>query len=260
MGDSAIATAQAANAPKVTPPASGVSLIYENMSPHLITTFSLCNDDGSVTEDLSIVQALFLDGDQNIESQWQTPFENSNPEQKLPTLMASIQSGQLSNTLGVVADAVGLDSVTQSMQDGLKSLKNKTNLTKVNTRQVFLSTASVRLNITIGFVAISDAKAEVENQISLLQQWALPQSLASESVINGSIQSKSIDLFPSTIPPFVALTLHGKTYKPMIIESVQAPLNCPIDSHGNRLSAQVHVSLMSLTAWDKKDVISLYGG
>lgn len=262
MGDSAIAQAKAANASTIKLPQSSVSLLYDNISSHLVATITALDSTKEALPALGdgTVKGLFIDGDQNIESQWQTPFENSNPEQKLPTLMAGIQSGELSNTLGAVAEAVGLDGVTQKLQDGLSGLRGKTNLTKINTRQVFLSTASIRLNLTLAFIAIKDPKVEVEDQISLLQQWALPQSLASEGIISGSVQSKSIDLFPSFIPPFVSLTLHGKTYKPLIIESVQAPLNVPIDVNGNRLSVQVQINLMSLTAWDKQDIINLYGG
>ncbi|MDR9548371.1 hypothetical protein RJC95_16715, partial [Acinetobacter baumannii] len=51
-----------------------------------------------------------------------------------------------------------------------------------------------------------------------------------------------------------------KTYKPFIIESVSAPIVAPIDEKGNRLSLAVNISLMSRTAWDSKDIYSLYGG
>ncbi|MFV5183806.1 hypothetical protein ACNKG3_20095, partial [Acinetobacter baumannii] len=60
-------------------------------------------------------------------------------------------------------------------------------------------------------------------------------------------------------PPFVSLTTHGKTYKPFIIESVSAPIVAPIDEKGNRLSLAVNISLLSRTAWDSKDIYSLYG-
>jgi hypothetical protein len=271
MGDSAIAQAKAANASTVKLPQSSVSLLYSHISSHLVATITALD---STKEDLpalgdGIVKGLFVDGDQNIESQWQTPFENSNPEQKLPTLMAGLQSGQISDVMGSLSEKIKkasstaaeiLDPVTGYLQSKAESVRGKTNLTKVNTKQIFLSTASIRLNLTLAFIAIKDPKVEVENQISLLQQWALPVSLADDGLIGGSIKQGSLDPFPSTIPPFVSLTLHGKTYKPLIIESVQAPLNVPIDSNGNRLSAQVQINLMSLTAWDKQDIINLYGG
>ncbi|WP_343597689.1 hypothetical protein [Acinetobacter sp.] len=267
MGNTAIATARAANAPTVTLPTDGLSIIYENISPHLVALIRPCDDEGNDIPNESTVYGIFVDGDQNFESSWQTPFENSNPEHKLPTLMASIQSGQMVDSLGTVSKAIKdfsdtaadlVDPLLSTLKDQASSLKGKTNLTKVNTRQIFLSTQSLRLNLTLYFAAYADAKIEVENQISLLQQWALPQTLSKDSLSQNVINHGLEGLFPSVIPPYVSLTLHGKTYTPLIVESVQAPLNCPVDSNGNRISAQIQINLITLTAWDRGDVIQLY--
>ncbi|MFX6850065.1 hypothetical protein ABTH27_19845, partial [Acinetobacter baumannii] len=131
-----------------------------------------------------VIRALLTDGDKSIESQWQTPFENSNPELKMPMLMAGLQSGQLSQ----VAEQMQSNPIAQvlsklGVQDAMQSVEGRTNLTKVNTTQVFLSTSSVRLNLSIFFLAFSDAKTEVEDRIMQLEAWSLPVSLSSDSTL-----------------------------------------------------------------------------
>ncbi|MFH4202120.1 hypothetical protein WAJ61_22250, partial [Acinetobacter baumannii] len=63
---------------------------------HKYAEFSLCDKEGNPIAGSPVIRALLTDGDKSIESQWQTPFENSNPELKMPMLMAGLQSGQLS--------------------------------------------------------------------------------------------------------------------------------------------------------------------
>ncbi|GAA5003194.1 hypothetical protein GCM10023206_06670 [Acinetobacter puyangensis] len=268
MSDDFITNATAANSKYAELPTSTNSLLIEALSDKLIATFALCDKEGKASEDKTTVKGMFTDGDMSIESQWQTPFENSNPENKLPTLMAGIQSGEMLEAGGkVVSNLAGdyakkitdaIDPLTSTLRNGLNGLVGKTNLTKVNTQQVFLSTASVRLSLSLSFIAIKDAREEVEKPISILQQWALPKFLYDDSLITSVSKDGLSGLYPSEIPPFVSLTLHGKTYKPLIIESVHAPLNAPIDSNGNRLAVTVQVNVITLTAWDKQDIVDLY--
>lgn len=111
-------------------------------------------------------------------------------------------------------------------------------------------------------MALSDARSEVEDKIMQLEAWSVPVSLSSESTLQNVVNDSNTTLeglFSGVIPPFVSLTTHGKTYKPFIIESVSAPIVAPIDEKGNRLSLAVNISLLSRTAWDSKDIYSLYG-
>ncbi|MFZ6792786.1 hypothetical protein, partial [Klebsiella pneumoniae] len=125
----------------------------------------------------------------SIESQWQTPFENSNPELKMPMLMANLQTGQMLQAAATLGENSPFISELRDMASGqlataenaLKSVEVRTNLTKVNTTQVFLSTSSVRLNLSIFFLAFSDARTEVEDKIMQLEAWSVPVSLSSES-------------------------------------------------------------------------------
>ncbi|HAV3807781.1 hypothetical protein [Acinetobacter baumannii] len=259
----ALAYAPAVNTAKTNLPSNESDPFYGSISKHKYAEFSLCDKEGNPIAGSPVIRALLTDGDKSIESQWQTPFENSNPELKMPMLMAGLQSGQLSQ----VAEQMQSNPIAQvlsklGVQDAMQSVEGRTNLTKVNTTQVFLSTSSVRLNLSIFFLAFSDAKTEVEDRIMQLEAWSLPVSLSSDSTLQNVVNDSNTTLeglFSGVIPPFVSLTTHGKTYKPFILESVSAPIVAPIDEKGNRLSLAVNISLLSRTAWDSKDIYSLYG-
>lgn len=224
-----------------------------------------------------IVQGVMTDGDFTVESQYQTPFENSNPENRLPNLLGMAQSGEATAALGriaasqaggapellqriasTVSDVTGLGAAARAIGGAFESLQGKTNLTKINSTQVFVSTGSVRMSVTLFFMAFKDAKTEVEDQISLLQQWALPQSLLDTGLLENLSKNGLAGLFPSTVPPFISIVYSGKSYQPFLIESVGVPIVGPIDRHGNRLTATVTLSLISRQAWDKKNVTDLY--
>lgn len=239
---------------------SPISEIYSNLSPMNICRITPCDKDGNLLQK-ETVQGLFVDGNETIESQWQTPFENSNPEHKLPTLMATLQSGQLLDTMGSVLGTPVDGSIHGEIVGKMEQLVGKTSLTKVNTQQIFLSTQSVRMSLTLFFIALRDAEREVERQIAQLKKWSLPLYLYDGSIVQNMAENgvTVANAFPSDIPEFVAITIHGKTYKPFIIENVSNPLKAPIDSKGNRLSVSVELSVMSRQAWDSRDVDKLYG-
>ena len=268
----------ASNTADIQTESTDVSLFESTLSQHKFAIIKAIDvnvaDDG--TESISdvanspTIKAMLIDGDKSIESQWQTPFENSNPEHKLPSLMAGIQSGQILKAVGgvvassEVADAVSnvveaIDPITGKLKSTLEGLKGKTNLTKVNTEQVFLSTSSVTLNLTVFFMAISNAREEVEKKIMQLESWVVPKSLSKNGILQNVAASGLAGLFPSEIPPFVSVTISGKTYSPFILTSISQPIVAPIESSGNRLNVSVTLTLMSRTAWDASDVKTLYG-
>lgn len=269
-----LASAQAANADLTTQPMDYSSdPFWGYVSKHKFAEFNLCTmeRDAETKEpifsyDLSqpTIRAFLTDGDISFESQWQTPFENSNPELKMPMLMAGLQTGQTVASVGAVGGAVlgeissTLVSALQPVAEFAKSVEGKTNLNKVNTTQVFLSTASVHLNLSVFFIALKDARAEVENKLMYLQSWSLPAQLSQGTVLT-DLADQGIDgLFSGLIPPYISVTTHGKTYMPFILQSVSAPIVAPIDKDGNRLSLSVNLSLISRAAWDAKDVRNLY--
>jgi len=270
-----LAQVPAANSPvAVQPERMNADPFWGTVSKHKFAEFNICtvsrdeNNNEVITVDSNqpTVRAFLVDGDKTMESQWQTPFENSNPELKMPMLMAGLQTGQTVISMGAAAPAIlgetalaVTKSAMQPIADFVKSVQGHTNLNKVNTTQVFLSTASVRLNLSLFFIALSDAKIEVEEKIMRLESWAVPAKLSQGTVLTDVIEQGVAGLFSGIIPPYISLTTHGKTYWPFILESVSAPIVTPIDEHGNRLNLAVNLSLMSRTAWDAEDVRKLYG-
>lgn len=273
-----LAKVPAANAPvAVQPEQMNADPFWGSVSKHKFAEFNVCttsldennNEVIAIDTNQPTIRAFLVDGDKTMESQWQTPFENSNPELKMPMLVAGLQTGQTLDAMGRMADKAQntiLGGAVKAARELLspfsqfaESVKGKTNLNKVNTTQVFLSTASVRLNLSLFFIALGNAKIEVEEKIMQLESWTVPKFLSDQSVLTDVIEQGSAGLFSGIIPPYISLTTHGKTYWPFIIESVSAPIVTPIDEHGNRLNLAVNLSMVSRTAWDAEDVRKLYG-
>lgn len=216
----------------------------------------LCDKDGVGIDDEQVV-AIATDGDLIVEGQYSTPFENSNPEHRLPTVMGMLQSGDWVNTLDSVAGAFGIN-ITEDQKTTINSLEGRSNLTKVNSTQIYVN-GSVQLSMTLVFSAWESARVEVEDQVRLLQQWALPQELAEDSTVANIANDPSLkSLFPSIVPPFVALYYGKKKYIPLLIQHVSTPLVVPMDSDGNRMTLQVPITLLTRTAWDAKNINSIY--
>lgn len=66
----------------------------------------------------------------------------------------------------------------------------------------------------------------------------------------GTVEEKVQSLWPSKVPPFVAIQYAGRTYKPLLIETISSPLVVERDPDLNRLFAQVTLSVTSRTALD----------
>ena len=225
------------------------------------------------------VEALLEDGDFTIESQYSTPFESSNPEGRLPNLMGAIQSGQasaayysffsaindptgLSGAVAGAAEAVldftGLGTVLEKAEGELQGLLGRSNFTKINSRQIFTSANSVRITGSLVFQAWASAKTEVEDALEQLQKWAAPVKLSAESLLVGGIKNGfSEALFPSIIPPLVQLQYGGKTYSPMVIESVSAPITGPMTKDGSRIAVRANITFLSLAAWDAQNIANI---
>lgn len=225
------------------------------------------------------VHATMDDGSFDVESQYSTPFESSNPEGRMPNLMGAIQSGQIATayhslfairddptgitgaigSIGAsIGSVVGVQDALEGFEAGLTGLMGRSNFTKLNSRQIFTSSNSIRIPVTLNFVAWMDARSEVEEAVEQLQKWSLAKSLSNKSLLTaGLTDGLSESMFPSIIPPFVQLQYGGKTYLPMIIESASAPLVTPMNSNGDRIAVKVNVNFLSLTAWDAENITNL---
>jgi len=223
------------------------------------------------------VESIFEDADFSIESQYSTPFESSNPEGRLPNLMGMIQSGQinaayyslfaLSNDptgvgatvaegVSMAANVTGVGDMLSESEGKLQGLLGRSNFTKLNSRQIFTSSNSVRITGTLFFQAWANAKVEVEDALQQLQIWSSAAELSKQSLLVGGIKDGfSEAMFPSIIPPLVQLQYGGKTYSPMVIESVSAPITAPMTKDGDRIAVRVQVVFLSLTAWDAQNII-----
>ena len=223
-----------------------------------------------------IVEAILEDADFAIESQYSTPFEASNPESRLPNLMGMVQSGQASaayySFFASMADPTGIaeqagqvlieqsgfQSVLEDAESQLRGLIGRSNFTKLNSRQIFTSSSSVRITGSLIFQAWANAKTEVEDALQQLQRWTAAKSLSDQSLLVGGISDGfSEALFPSIIPPLVQLQYGNKTYKPMVIESVSAPVTAPMTPNGDRIIVRSQITLLSLTAWDSQNIINM---
>lgn len=286
-------TPKNASKPTTKSPSVGTVWQQKGLNPHLIarirrvTEGNIEGGQGKQTYNVDTTQpfvdGLFEDADFTIESQYSTPFEASNPESRLPNLMGLIQSKQASAALysffiqtneseGVVgaviegmeaaANAAGITDTAKSALSGaesaLRGLGGRSNFTKLNSRQIYTSSNSVRITGSLVFHAWADAKAEVEDAIELLQSWASPIELSDQSLFVSTLESGiSKGLFPSLIPPLVQLRYGGKTYNPMVIESVSAPITAPMNKQGNRILVRVQITLLSLMAWDSNDILKM---
>lgn len=210
----------------------------------------------------TIVSALVTEASSELSSHYSSPFEASNPEARLPTIMGMIQSGQAIANIGMFAGITGSEFIkgkADILAAEFEKLDGKSNFTKVNSVQIYISSEPVKISLTLLFQAWEDAATEVEEPLTLLQSWALPIKLSNLSILSSVAKSvsdgKSViaGLFPSDAPPFIALTYGGKTYSPLLIESISDPLKVERDRNGNRLAAEVTITLCSRTAIDAGD-------
>lgn len=200
---------------------------------------------------------------------WQSPFENMGPETKAPALTAMLQTGSLVPVINALQAVnpnpngqVGamLDAGAEKLKSAVKDLQGRTGMTKLNSRQVFSGMPPVRVNFSLEFRAMSDAAKEVEAPLQRLLEWVFPQELAEEGILSEVLQtSRDVDsfikaLFPSLTPKLIGLTYAGKSWAPMVVESISYPLTAPKDENGNFIALTVQVSMATLTALDRPDI------
>lgn len=207
---------------------------------------------------IGTVEALVLDSNLSQESTWSTPFENSNPENRLPSLLGSLQSGVASET----AKTLGW----QNLSEALEKAGGRSSFTKINSTQIYVSSQSAQIQMILLFSAWSDARIEVEQPLGLLHQMSTPVELSDKTTVQNILsdtgEGGGIDLhtfLPSLIPPKLTLKYGGRTYKDLILQSFSRPLSGNMDKHGNLMQAEVQITLVGYQAWDGKDVASMYG-
>ncbi|MDQ0591001.1 hypothetical protein [Variovorax paradoxus] len=185
--------------------------------------------------------------DGNIEAvmNWQSPFENVGPDQKFSSFSALLQVGGFSTLIAQLKrlfPQANLDAVS----DAATTLEGRSNMTKLNSTQVFNGAAPVKIPVTAHFRAFRDAHAEVRAPMDQLMQWSLPQKIA-ETIISAG------KLFPSETPQIVGMKYADMLFMPLVIEQISHPLTGPRDAQGRLAHVSLTMQLATLTALDRND-------
>ncbi|NYT61441.1 hypothetical protein H0A66_03765 [Alcaligenaceae bacterium] len=239
------------------------SSLWDGLNPNLIASFFLVDRDGRMVDGSPIVKAPLTECEMEVTLNWQSPFENTGPESKAPVLAAMLQSGSLQPTVDALFDPSKAEESSRAMRETnslLKKFEGRTGITKLNSTQIFTGMQPIKFSAQALFRAWRDAQSEVGTPVDMLMEWALPQELASDGSVlarlvgAGKGETGAIEaLLPSLTPCLIGMTYKGRTYAPLVIESIGLPLSSPIDVDGNFVELLVPMILCSLTALDRKD-------
>lgn len=235
---------------KSSPPKSG-------LSKHLIASFYEVkrSKDGKSWDPVPggpIVKAPLTEASMEIVLSWNSPFEGAVADKGMPTISAMLQSGAIQPYL----DLLGVNGGTAST---VQSFVGRTGITKLNSTQVFSGMPPVKIQASALFRAWSDPLTEVEAPFNQLMLWALPEELAPDGAILSMVKAVKDDtsklqaLLPSKSPTCIAMTYKGRTYSPLVLESISFPMNSPVDKNGNFVELLIPMTLCTLTAIDRAD-------
>jgi hypothetical protein len=196
---------------------------------------------------------------------WTSPFEGAGAESKAPTLSAMLQSGQLSQTVQAFIDTVGggNNASAQSALSTVAQSTGRTGMTKLNSTQTFTGMPPAKITATLHFRAVKDALAEVRDPISMLEQWAVPQLLASDSVLGNAAKTQGQDglvqtIYPSVVPQILGMRYGDMVLGPVVIETIGRPVTNPRTVDGVLTMCSVQVSISTLAALDRRDIRAMY--
>lgn len=180
----------------------------------------------------------------------------------MPTLFAQLQSGSTQPVIDLINLAGGDKGLGVSGQAAniLQKFEGRTGITKLNSTQVFVGMQPLKFSVTLLFRSWKDPYQEVQRPVDQLMAWSLPKTLAEDGVLASIINSKkkgSVDwinaILPSEAPTLIALNYKGKTYYPLVVESVSLPLTNPMTREGAETETQITLSISSLQAIDSMD-------
>ena len=89
--------------------------------------------------------------------------------------------------------------------------------------------------------------------------WALPVELAANGAVVNTLKALNGDMkwsdaiLPSKSPCFIGMLYKGRTYSPLVIESIGFPMSSPITEDGIYAELLVPMTLCTLMALDRKD-------
>ncbi|MDO9092700.1 MAG: hypothetical protein Q7U99_08720 [Rubrivivax sp.] len=209
------------------------------------------------------VQAPTTEGSIELTANWQSPFEQSGAESKIPAIMAMLQTGVLQSyaqpMLGKADDKGLVARLAQEVVDFSKDGAGRSGMTKLNSTQVFTGAAPIKIPLTLHFRAYDDPATEVQAPLDQLARWTLARKLAADGSIVTAIKSFNQgqgflkSLLPSEAPQLIGLRIEGHTFAPLVIESMSRPITGPKAANGAPLNVAVQLQLSSLTALDADD-------
>lgn len=253
---------------------------WDGLSEHLLAKFyevTKQEKDGSwmKVNDGPVVVAALTDSNLEATLNWQSQFEHSGPESSMPTLMAMLQSGAIQPVIDaagkfgdVAAESFGVKGVKSAIAEltakgkaAAATLEGRTGITRLNSMQVFSGMPPIKIQVTALFRAWSDPAAEVEAPVNQLMSWALPEKLSelgpllsrAADYVAGKNMTAADVLAPSIAPAKIAMLYKGRTYMPLVIESIGVPINSPVTSEGKFAELLLPMTLCTLTAWDRGD-------
>jgi hypothetical protein len=233
---------------------------WDGLSPHLIASFFEVERKGSSRDWQHVqggptVRAPLTECNIDILLNWQSPFENAGLG-AMPSLKAMLASGALqprTEDKGQTSQFMG-------------SFEGRTGITKLNSTQVFSGMPPLKIKATALFRAWSDPAGEVVAPLNQLIQWALPDALVEDGpllsmlrAIEGAVKGNPLDkaivdfMMPSRAPVKIGLTYKGRTYSPLVIESIWMPMSSPVDANGDFVEMPVTMTICSLAAIDRND-------
>lgn len=165
-----------------------------------------------------------------MQSNWDSPFEQDNP-------------GSFFEKAG------GL----------LQNLTGQTSKTTLNSAQVWNGNRPITVTLTLLLYALSNPRAEVENAISALKEFASPQVNSMFPVtLDTNGLAGGITAGVGRIPGTVSLSVgRNFIYPKMIIESISEPLDTVRDRQGNRIRATISLTMQTDVMINKKQIKGL---
>lgn len=233
---------------------------WGGLSPHLIAEFYAVKPLDTAEKriwvrdaDAPVVRAPITDANAEATLNWQSPFENMGPDQKLGTLTAMLQAGGFVPLLKALKDATGAGALFDEVISLAQNQQGRSSFTKLNSTQVFNGMPPVKITVTAHFRAWSDARREVQAPMNQLMRWALPQTLTEDAASVAVVRNGEFNPMQSIAPQPIAMSYAGMLFQPIVIETIPYPLSGPRDERGTLTHASMTMSLASLTALDRRD-------
>jgi len=183
---------------------------------------------------------------------WQSPFESAGADQSFSSLSALLQAGGFASVLSALQAAFPTLKTRDAQRNAALALEGRTNITKLNSAQVFTGMAPIKISVKAHFRAYQDADLEVRKPIHQLMSWALPQQLAQDGPLDGASAGYE-EALPSRVPQVLGMKYADMLIAPIVIESIPFPLTGPRTGDGILTQASLQLQLATLTALDKTD-------